>query len=135
MKKIQSKPVAVAAIVSVLLSCQKITTPNEESKKIFGSWSYKWNSGGFTGGGGSVRFSDDSWVEITEKGCFRVYAGSKKKSQLRFKLEMKKSIYTGKETPALVYKGGDYETYRISNDTLYLSDERYDGYTYCFIRK
>ena len=124
-----------AAIVSVLLSCQKISTPNEDSKRIFGSWNYKWNSGGFSGGGGSTRFSTDSWVEFTEKGFFRIYSGSKKESQKRFKLEMKKSIYTGKETPALVYKGGHHDSYQITNDTLYLSDEAYDGYTYCFIRK
>ena len=128
------KKIAIAALILSSVGCKKISTPNEESKRLFGSWRYDLSIGGYSGVGGSNRFSADSWVEFTEKGFFKTYAGSKKKDQKRFKLEMKKSIYDVNERPALVYRSG-YETFQISNDTLYLSDEAYDGYTYRFIRK
>lgn len=125
----------VAIILASSIGCRKISTPNEDSKKIFGSWSYDNNSGGFSGTGGSTRFSNGSWIEITEKGYYKIYESSKKKSQKRFKIEMKESIYDANQRPALVYKNGDYESYQIFNDTLFISDEAYDGYTYRFVKK
>lgn len=118
----------------ILVSCKKITTPTDDSKKLFGSWTYDGNTGGFTGAGGSNRFSVDSSVEFTESGIFKVYVGSVQQSQKNFTIELKESIYDVSPREALVYDNGEYETFQIFNDTLYLSDELYDGYTYRFIR-
>lgn len=118
----------------ILVGCKKISAPTEESKAIFGSWQYLNSSGGFSGVG-STKFNSENWIEFTEKGFFRVYKGSKKESQKRFKIELKKSIYTTELSPAIVYRDGHYETYRVVNDTLSISDEAYDGFTYRFVRK
>lgn len=135
MKKSLKNLMIAAIILASSIGCKKISTPNEDAKKIFGSWTYDLNSGGFSGAGGSTRFSNDNWIEITDKGYFKIYEGSKKKSQKRFKIEMKESIYDANQRPALVYNNGDYESYQIFNDTLYISDEAYDGYTYRFVKK
>jgi hypothetical protein len=124
----------IGAIILASSSCKKISTPNG-SKKIFGEWDYQSNSGGFSGSGGSTRFCNECWVDITDKGCFIVYDGSDKKSKKKFTIEMKESIYDVNPKTSLVYKNGSYETFQISGDTLYLSDEVYDGYTYRFVRK
>ena len=120
---------------ALFVSCHKIEIPNDESKELFGSWTYDSNSGGLMGSGGSNRFSVDSSVEFTESGNFKVYVGSVQQSQKNFTIELKESIYDVNPREALVYDNGDYETFQIFNDTLYLSDEMYDGYTYRFIRK
>ncbi len=86
------------------------------------------------GAGGSNRFSVDSSVEFTKSGIFKVYVGSVQQSQKNFTIELKESIYDVNPRTALVYDNGEYETFQIFNDTLYLSDELYDGYTYRFIR-
>lgn len=125
----------ILALVLTGVSCKKVTAPNDASKELFGSWNYDGNTGGFTGAGGSNRFSEDAWVEFTESGSFKVYVGSVKQSQKNFTIEFKESIYDVDPRTALVYDDGDYETFQIFNDTLYLSDEMYDGYTYRFIRK
>ncbi len=125
----------ILALVLTGVSCKKVTAPNDASKELFGSWTYDGNTGGFTGAGGSNRFSEDTWVEFTESGSFKVYVGSVKQSQKNFTIEFKESIYDVDPRTALVYDDGDYETFQIFNDTLYLSDEMYDGYTYRFIRK
>jgi hypothetical protein len=121
-------------MLAILVGCKKIATPTEESKAIFGSWQYKSSDGGFSGGGSS-EFNLENWIEFTEKGVFRVYKGSKKENQKRFKIEWKKSIYDAELRTAIVYRDGSYETYQVVNDTLYISDEAYDGYTYKYVRK
>ncbi len=125
----------LAIIIVSHIGCKKISAPNEDAQKLFGQWDYQSNSGGYSGGGGSTRFCRDCWVEITDKGCFIVYEGSNKISKTKFKIEMKTSIYSAPQRPALVYRNSDYETYQIFGDTLLLSDEAYDGYSYVFVRK
>ena len=56
-----------------MFGCKKISTPDEDSKLIFGQWAYSYNSGGISGGGGSTTFKDDSWVEFSEKGVAAVF--------------------------------------------------------------
>lgn len=135
MKKYFKNAMILAIIIISFSSCRKITTPNEESKKIFGSWTYINNSGGFSGMGGSSRFKSDSWVQFTERGFFKTFIGSSKVNQKRFKIEMKESIYDSNQRPALVYFNRTFETYHIFNDTLFINDEAYDGYSYMFIKK
>lgn len=64
--------------VLFIFGCKKISTPDEDSKLIFGQWEYSYDSGGISGGGGSTTFKDDSWVEFSEKGVYEVHEGSKK---------------------------------------------------------
>jgi hypothetical protein len=119
----------------IIFGCKKMATPTEESKALFGSWQYKSNSGGFSGAGENASFSSENWIEFTEKGVFRQYKGSKKESQKRFKIELKESIYDNDLRPAIVYRNKKYETFQIVEDTLYVSDEIYDGYTNRYVRK
>lgn len=121
--------------LATFLSCKKISAPNEEAKKIFGTWFYDSNTGGFSGNGGSTRFTYNSYVTFTEKGYFKMDSGTQAEKQRRFTIEMKETIHDSVQRPALVYKDGNYETYVITNDTLYLFDEAYDGYIYRFIKK
>lgn len=125
----------LAILLTSILSCKKITAPNEEAKKIFGSWFYDTNFGGFTGNGGSTRFTVNSYVTFTEKGYFKMDSGTQSEKQRRFTIEMKETIHDSVPRPALVYKDGNFETYEVTNDTLYLYDEAYDGYIYRFIKK
>lgn len=126
--------ISTVVLLMVILGCKKVTFPDGASKEIIGSWEYQYNTGGFSGSGGSNKYKDDNWVEFTDKGYFIVYTGSKKESKKRFKIEMRESIYDLDLRPALVYKIG-YETYQIDNNVLYISDEAYDGYTYVFKKK
>lgn len=120
------------SLLLLLTNCRKIEAPNAEAAKIFGKWAYKYNSGGFSGAGGSTRFADGSTVAFTENGYFKVYEGSNTLSSVKFKIEMKESIFSLDLSPALVYTNGDYEVYHVSGNELFISDNHYDGYSYCF---
>ena len=118
-----------------LTGCTKISVPNENTQKIFGKWDYESNSGGFSGAGGSTKYCDDFWIEITNHGKFNVFEGTNQISTTNFTIEMKESIFSVDPLPALVYQNGEYETYRFFGDTLLLREEHSDGYSYVFVKK
>lgn len=122
---------AISALL-LLTNCRKIEAPNAEAAKIFGQWTYKYNTGGFSGAGGSTRFAEGSTVAFTENGHFNVYLGSNVVSSRNFSLEMKPSIFSQDPRPALVYTNGDYEVYEVNGDELVISENYYDGFSYVF---
>lgn len=129
---------ALFIIISFLIlatGCKKIATPNEDSKQLFGKWQYLYDSAGFTDPAEGSRFSPDNWVEFTERGKYTVYNGVEKVHKKRFTIEMKMTSYSGHSIPAIVYKKGGYDTFKIKGDTLYLGEEAYDGYNYIFVKK
>lgn len=112
-----------------------MTTPNEDAKKLFGEWQYLHDYGEFAEPSEGSRFSTDNWVEYTERGKYTVHKGVGKVQKKRFTIEMKMTSYSGHSIPAIVYKKGGYDTFKIKGDTLYLGEEAYDGYNYIFVKK
>ncbi len=129
----------ILMVVTVLFtsthSCKKISTPNEDSKLLFGSWQYKGSSGGFSGTG-LTTMNEKNYIEFTERGYCKVYEGTKCKYKKRFTLEVKESI-TGYLRSTIIYKGTSSinQSFEIYGDTLFLNDEVYDGYNYIYIKK
>lgn len=79
--------------------------------------------------------NSNNWIEFTERRICRIYEGSKCKQKKRFKLEVNESI-TGNQRSTIVYKASSLnQSFEINGDTLLLTDEAYDGYTYIYIRK
>jgi hypothetical protein len=120
-------------LLIVITGCKKIETPDEDSKQIFGEWNYSYNSGGFSGAGGSTLYNSNSWLEISDKGVFKVYQGSKKVRRLRFKIETndgtakyKLNFYSLNQL--------DY-AYLIEDNQLILIETVSDGFIYVFERK
>lgn len=135
MKKIITLIVLCCAIAIQFISCAKIKVPNEDARKIFGKWEYLYASGGFSGTGNSSRFNTNQWVEFTDRGFFTTYEGNQKIERIRFKLELKETVHSSSQLPALVYSKKNYETFRVSGDTLVIHEEGYDAYSYVFVRK
>jgi hypothetical protein len=126
----------ISAIIIASSGCKKISTPNDDSKKIFGKWDYQSNTGGFSGAGGSTKYCDDCWIEVTERGRFIIYDGNDKKiSKSKFTIKMVESIYDHEHHPAIVYESGWSESYEVNDDALILSEEAYDGFSYVFIKR
>ena len=119
--------------VLVIFGCKKISTPDEDSKLIFDQWEYSYDSGGFSGGGGSTTFKDNSWVEFSEEGVYKVYEGSKKVQRLRFKIEPNDG-YAKYKINFSSLGILDY-SYEIEDNKLILSETVSDGFSYVFIKK
>ena len=122
-------------VLVLFSSCKKIETPNEQSKLLFGAWKYISSSGGFSGGGVSEIGFVDKGVEFTNKGQRFDYNNGKKEEGNNYSFETKKSIFSGQDEVMISYKNSFSQSFKISNDTLYLSDEVNDGYNYIYLKR
>jgi hypothetical protein len=120
-------------VMLLLVACKKIETPDEASKEVFGEWKYKFNSGGFNGSGGSTLYNSNSWLEISDKGVFKVYEGSKKVRKLRFKIETNNGTANYKLNFNSLTQM-DY-AFLIGDNQLILIETVSDGYVYVFDKK
>ena len=119
-------------ILSTTVSCKKIDTPDAEAKAIFGQWQYNFDSGGFSGGGGSNLFDENSWIEFTEKGYYKVYKGSSKKEKARFTIIKNE---TGSFKYLVWIKGHSSYKDIVDGNKLLLAEDLADGFIYAFTRK
>ncbi|MEN9698899.1 MAG: hypothetical protein RLZZ301_97 [Bacteroidota bacterium] len=128
------KHVLFFTFLSVLLmGCGKISTPNETSKKLFGKWRYVSSSGGFSGTGVSGYDASDTY-EYTENGTFSHRKGGQLIDQMSFSINTGTSIISMSQVNMVNYSAGLTQSILITNDTLVLSDEVYDGFQYVLIR-
>jgi hypothetical protein len=92
-------------------------------------------SGGFSGAGNSSYDATDTY-EYKENGTFSHRKGGQLIDQISFSLQLGPSIYSQTEQLLVNYGGGtNKQSFQISNDTLFLSDEVYDGFQYVFVKQ
>jgi hypothetical protein len=122
-------------IALIIVSCGKINTPNTESEKIFGTWRFVYSSGGVSGAGNSSFDATDTY-EYKENGTFSHRKDGQLIDQMSFSLQLGTSI-TGQTDQLLIHYGaaGITQSFQIIDDTLYLSDEVYDGFQYVFVKQ
>jgi len=130
------KTTILLSLLAVLLfGCGKINTPNAESEKIFGTWHFVFSSGGFSGGGNSSFDATDTY-EYEENGTFSHRKGGQLLDQMSFSLQLGPSISSQTDELLIQYGVVGYQqSFQISNDTLYLSDEVFDGFQYVFVKQ
>ena len=119
----------------LFISCGKINTPNAESEELFGIWRFVSSSGGFAGTG-NTSYSSNDLYEYKENGTFSHYQGNQLIDQSSFSLQLGPSI-TSQTDQLLIQYGtvGYKQSFQISNDTLFLSDEVFDGFQYVFVKQ
>jgi hypothetical protein len=125
----------LSIIAMLFISCGKINTPNAESEKLFGKWRFVSSSGGFAGTG-NTSYSSNDLYEYKENGTFSHYQGNQLIDQSSFSLQLGPSI-TSQTDQLLIQYGtvGYKQSFQISNDTLFLSDEVFDGFQYVFVKQ
>ncbi|MEN9968055.1 MAG: hypothetical protein RIR94_225 [Bacteroidota bacterium] len=129
------KTILLSLLTVLLFSCGKINTPNAESEKIFGTWRFVSSSGGFSGAGNSSYDATDTY-EYKENGAFSHRKDGQLIDQMSFSLQLGPSI-TSQTDQLLIHYGvvGYKQSFQINNDTLFLSDEVYDGFQYVFVKQ
>ena len=130
------KTTILLSLLAVLLfGCGKIDTPNAESKKIFGTWRFVYSSGGFSGAGNSSYDATDTY-EYEDNGTFSHRKGGQLLDQMSFSLQLGQSISSQTDELLIQYGVVGYkQSFQISNDTLFLSDEVFDGFQYVFVKQ
>ena len=129
------KTILLSLLAVLIFSCGKINTPNAEAEKIFGTWRFVYSSGGLWGGGNASFDATDTY-EYKENGTFSHRKDGQLIDQMNFSLQLGTSI-TGQTDQLLIQYGtvAYKQSFQISNDTLFLSDEVYDGFQYVFVKE
>lgn len=119
------------------MGCGKINTPNAEAEKLFGKWRFVSSSGGFAGTG-NTNYSSNDLYEYKENGTFSHYEGNQLIDQSSFSLQLGPSIFSQTDQ-LLIHFGGLSpqlsQSFVIDQDTLFLSEEVYDGFQYVFVKQ
>ena len=132
------KKIILLSLLAVLIfSCGKINTPNAEAEKLFGKWRFVSSSGGFAGTG-NTSYSSNDLYEYKENGTFSHYEGNQLIDQSSFSLQLGPSIFSQTDQ-LLIHFGGLSpqlsQSFVIDQDTLFLSEEVYDGFQYVFVKQ
>jgi hypothetical protein len=129
------KTILLSLLAVLIFSCGKINTPNAEAEKIFGTWRFVYSSGGLWGGGNASFDATDTY-EYKENGTFSHRKDGQLIDQMNFSLQLGTSI-TGQTDQLMIHygAGGYRQSFQIQSDTLFLSDEVYDGFQYVFVKQ
>jgi hypothetical protein len=130
--------ILLSFIALLFVGCGKIDTPTEASKEIFGKWRFVSSGGGFSGSGNTNMDATDVY-EYRENGSFFHYKGNQLIDQCNFSFQLGKSIFDQEEHLMIHYANGSApigitQSFDISNDTLILNEEVYDGFGYTFVK-
>jgi hypothetical protein len=129
------KTILLSILAFLLFGCGKINTPNAEAEKIFGTWRFVYSSGGFSGAGNSSYDATDTY-EYEDNGTFSHRKGGQLIDQMSFSLQLGPSISSQSDELLIQYGVVGYQqSFQISNDTLFLSDEVFDGFQYVFVKQ
>jgi hypothetical protein len=129
------KTILLSILAFLLFGCGKINTPNAEAEKIFGTWRFVHSSGGFSGAGNSSYDATDTY-EYEDNGTFSHRKGGQLIDQMSFSLQLGPSISSQSDELLIQYGVVGYQqSFQISNDTLFLSDEVFDGFQYVFVKQ
>lgn len=116
-----------------IVSCDKFKKEPEANKAILGVWKFKSSTGGIAGLGNTV-FNDKYAIEYTKSGSYFEYEGKVNKAKTRFIFKNEQMLLNGTIGAVINYETKVKQSFRVSNDTLYLFDEMVDGFNYVFIR-
>ncbi|HNR85539.1 MAG TPA: hypothetical protein PKN22_06170 [Taishania sp.] len=131
----KTKHLLLVLVAFILAACSKeITTPDEQSKLIFGKWSLNHISGGYSGAGEEV--TDVREVEFLSNGKSKWYVNSNIDHKAKFTLKKVNNMF-GENQLEIDYAGDgkiNHTVFELSDHDLVLSENAYDGYTYHYKR-
>jgi hypothetical protein len=128
------KKIFFSFFLFTLICCKSVK--NNSSDPLTGSWQYVTSSGGFTGKMVVWEPNSNIVIEFTKNSKYKRSENGKITLEGDFALKQSKSMISGEEENLIDYGSNNpVQSYKISNDTLYLRDEIADGFSYVFVRK
>lgn len=120
-------------LFSLFFSCQK----NEPQSLLTGEWQWVQAQGGIAGITIKANENLQKTLILGASNEYVLVENGKNTINTKYQILKKKSIFSGKDTDMLVLNGlnGFYMSYFVSSDSLFISDEVYDGFTNSYVRK
>jgi len=139
--------IAIVTFSFFMTTCRKdISVPDPNLEKLFGTWNWVQSSGGI--GGQTTTPATASYsqtVEFDKDGIYKICKNGKQQEKYKFTLTEDTSIHSTVTAYLINYKhtGLFHSNKSITTqsimfggqDSLFLSDEAYDGYNNIYTRK
>ena len=121
-------------IFLTIFSCKKVSIPDPSVKVIFGQWKFANSDGGW--GGGQCWPTDKSiWIEFKENGHYKKHEHGKLVHSEKFTFKQVDGI-NGTQTYIIQFDKNRSQTFKVSGDTLFMSDYGWaDGCSFMFLKK
>jgi hypothetical protein len=107
-----------------------------DAQTIVGKWRWIESTGGIAGITMKASISDQKSMVFNEKMNFEFYLNGKLTKSTPFIISNEKSIYTGNKVDIIKFPKDDWiaMSFQFSKDSLFLSEEVYDGFSHKFVR-
>jgi hypothetical protein len=123
---------------AILISCSHSNINNDSPSPIYGEWILVNVSGGFAGDINDIdTITDKQILVITEDNNITYSYNDSLISSTKFHIEKRKSIYAVDDMDFIVYgnKKPPEVIFKLSRDSLGISDNNYDGFSNIYIRR
>lgn len=120
---------SVLSVALIIIGCSVLKTNNSLYN---GTWLLQSKSGGFTG---RTLAPDVETKLVIKNNKMRMYENGKLVSENAFELEKRKVIQSSEIEDVIVNNHFKKQSVTISNDTLIITDQCYDCFTYYYIKE
>ncbi len=116
----------------LLFSCEQPTVEND----LIGSWKWVESTGGIAGVTIRPKNGETRIISFDAKGNFEIVENDQRVVSSHFQIHEGKSILSEEKVPLISFEDESQleKSFVIVGDTLYLSDEVYDGFTSKYVR-
>ncbi len=120
-------------VMAICFSCGKSTVA---PVGLLGSWNWVRSSGGFAGVEIKASEKDTKQMVFKQDNIFEFYENGKLILNTTYVIEDRKSIYSQEKVPQIVFPKDDFMrmSYTVNADSLFVSDEVYDGFSHAYAR-
>lgn len=116
-----------------LASCSKDDV-TVKSNELVGEWSWVRKTGGIAGVNETPNKGDTFILKLNSDNTYSYINNGSETSSGKYTLGREESMLQNKETPVITFDDNGKMMYELSGDTLYLSEDYYDGFNYEYVK-
>jgi hypothetical protein len=126
------KHLMLLPLIGLLISCQT----EAHAPEIIGHWNWVKTQGGFGGISIWAKRPDEKTLVFGRDGIMKILENGKVKQSVEFTLGNEKSITSTRPLPTIKFadQASINLSYQIKKDSLFLTEEVYDGFTHTYVR-
>jgi hypothetical protein len=128
------KLLALIILLTGLSACKTQNNAPVENPLV-GKWEWVRSKGGLAGTTVSSSPADQKQVIFTREGDHELIENGKSKMKVEYVIRNGKSMLSMSHVPMVYFRSNKiYQSFRVESDTLFLTDEIYDGFSHVYLR-
>jgi hypothetical protein len=128
------KTLSAIILFFTILACKKQDTAPQESA-LAGKWEWLESQGGKTGMTVKASQVNNRQLVFTHNGDFEMIENGESKIKTNYVIREGSSITSAEKVPLIYYRSNYWQqSYQVRRDSLFLTDEVYDGYRHIYLK-